>query len=144
MDDPLKHLKGVVDRKKEERSRIEAFEAWLYGRQNDIKRAAKYVKTDFWCTTCRRDFEGTGIKQVRVPQGSMWFAYYVGVCPCGRHAIRRITDTLGDPYFYQSTKIRQQQAHYSDDMLAPTHPRFRLLYPTQYSKLFLREQGIVI
>lgn len=123
---------------------MEALHDWLYGRQEDIKRAPMYAKTEFFCLSCHRDFEGTGVKQVRVPKGSVWFAYYVGICVCGKHAIRRITDKLSDPYFYQSKTIRAQQSRYADAMLSPHHPRFKQFYPQQYSRLFLQEKGIIL
>lgn len=139
-------LAKVVERKGEERTREEALADWLYGRGRDVRLAPAKVQTEFWCDACQRDFETTGVKQVQFAHGTgtVPFAYYVGKCPCGSFARRRITDKLDDPYFYKSEVIRKQQAQFSDDLLPPTHPRFKTVYPQQYAKLFMQEKGIIL
>lgn len=137
-------LKRIVDSKGEERSRHTKLQEWLYGRANEIKAAAVRTQTDFWCDTCKRDFSGIGHKQVRMPPGSVWFAYYATVCPVGHKALRYITDKLTDPYYVKSARIRREQGLFHDDMLSPAHPRFKLIYPNQYRRLFLKEKGVVL
>lgn len=140
----ISKLKRIVERKGEERSREESVADWLYSRGRDVRQAPPIVQTEFWCESCFKDFEARGVKIVQYPKGSVPFAYYAGMCPCGTFARRRITDKLGDPYFYKSQVIKRQQAQFADDMLPPTHPRFKLLYPMQYAKLYMQEQGIII
>lgn len=144
MNDDIKKLGEIVKRKQEGRDRDESLREWLYGRQNEIKNAPHLANHSFFCDACERDFDGVGVKVVRIPKGSVWFAYYVGICPCGAHAIRRITDKLSDPYYLKSEKIRREQGMFHDDMLEPAHPRFRQLYPKQYARLFLKEKGLQI
>lgn len=144
MSNDIQKLKKVIDRKEENRSREEALGNWLYGRSREVRAAPPIVQTEFWCDRCHKDFETNGIKVIQFPKGSVPFAYYVGMCPCGTFARRRITDKLTDPYYFKSQTIRRQQAKFADDMLPPTHPRFKLLYPAQYAKLYGQETGIII
>jgi hypothetical protein len=50
--------------------------------------------------------------------------------------IRRITDKVQDPYYYQSLMLNRQRYNMRDDLLTPDDPRFKLLYPKQYEELF--------
>ncbi len=129
--------------KRDSRERFYALQKWLMERRNDIAAAPTYVQTDFWCDTCHRDFSTTGHKEIRVPKVGVWFAYYVGICPCGAHGIRYITDRLRDPYWYKSKIIKIQQGIYADAILQPWQPRFKQLYPEQYRKLYSQEQGLM-
>lgn len=113
-------------------------------RRDDILQAPMFIKSDFWCDRCKRDFDATGHKEVRVPPKGVWFGYYVGICPEGHHALRYITDKLLDPFFYKSVRVKVQQGKYADEMLQPWQPRFRQLYPQQYAKLYLNQQGVAI
>lgn len=129
--------------KRDSRERFYALQKWLMERRNDINSAPKYVTTDFWCDKCQCDFTTTGHKEIRTPKVSVWFAYYVGICPCGAHCLRYITDMLKDPYWYKSKVIKIQQGLYADDMLQPFQPRFKVVYPEQYRKLYSQAQGLM-
>lgn len=140
----MENLANKLKVKQEARERFYALQRWLYERRDEILGAPMYIHTDFWCNTCKRDFTSTGYKEVRVPNQGVWFAYYVGICPCGAHALRYITDKLLDPYWYKSKVIKTQQGQYADEMLQPWQPRFKQIYPEQYRKLYLQEQGIAL
>lgn len=128
--------------KQEARERFYSLQRWLMERRDDVLQAPMYMKGEFWCQKCHRDFDATGHKEVRVPPKGVWFAYYVGICPKGHFALRYITDKLLDPYFYRSLRVKMMQGQYADDMLQPWQPRFRQLYPRQYAKLYLQQQGV--
>lgn len=128
--------------KQEARERFMALQKWLFERRDAILKSPTYVQTEFWCNHCAKDFDATGHKEVRVPPKGVWFAYYVGICPKGHHALRYITDVLTDPYFYKSVRIKIQQGRYADEMLQPWQPRFKQIYPLQYAKLYLQQQGV--
>lgn len=138
----MSNLKKTIVDKQQARERFMSLQKWLYERRDEILGAPMYVQTDFWCDYCEKDFSTTGHKEVRVPPQGVWFAYYVGICPCGKFAVRYITDKLLDPYFYKSLVLKIQQGQYADEMLQPWQPRFRQVYPEQYRKLYLQEQGI--
>lgn len=132
-----------VEKTQEERTRREKFKAYLEERANEINAAPFKEALDFWCDVCAKDWEGVGFKEVRVPQNSLWYAFYRGWCPEGHQCVRRITDKLLDPYFYWSYKVSIMRAQYADDMVTPDDPRFKELYPQQYTELVLKRQGII-
>ncbi len=117
---------------------------WLHRRIKEISEAPMRIDGAFWCDYCELDFEGTGFKEVRRPPVGVFFAYYVAFCPCGQKAMRYITDKLTDPYYYKSKAVKMQQAQHPDDMLQPWEPRFRLVYPKQYEKLYQQLQGVKV
>lgn len=136
----LKHLKAIVEKGRVEREAHERFKRWLYARENEIRTApVRMERMSFWCDKCARDCAGPGYKEVRVPKGSMWFAFYRGFCPKGHHVLRRITDKLDDPYFYKSVFVRREQAMHADDFLTPNDVRFREVYPQAWADLKERE-----
>ncbi len=136
----IKRLKAKTDA----RENFILLQDWLHRRIKEIKDAPMYVDGSFWCDHCKRDFEGRGHKEVRRPPVGVFFAYYVGICPCGHFALRYITDKLLDPYYYKSKAVRMMQGQHSDDMLQPWQPRFRQLYPEQYAKLYQQMQGVKV
>lgn len=133
-----------LEAKRESRKQFEALKQWLTERRDQIRMSPPHTQTSFWCDSCQRDFDTTGYKQVRTPAHSVWFAYYVGLCPCGRHALRYITDHLRDPYFWKSKVVKVQQAAFADEMLQPWQPRFKQVFPLQYRALFEKQQGLSI
>lgn len=99
-----------------------------------METAADMTDMEFWCKRCHRDFKGTGYK--RVGKVSAWpMAWYSGRCACGKEAIRRITNKLGDEYYRLSKNVRVQQAYNANDLLTPDDPLFPLIYPRQYQEL---------
>lgn len=130
----LKPLKAIVERNREERERTEKFKKALYERRDEIRNAPAVMPVmAFWCDTCKRDTTGPGFKEIRWPKNGIWFAFYRGFCLKGHALVRRITDKLGDPYFYKSKLVRVQQSKHADDFLTPDDPRFKDVYPTQWA-----------
>lgn len=136
----LKHLKAIVERNREERNRYEQLKKTLEERSNEVRSAPDIAPNmGFFCVQCDRDCGGPGFKEIRLRANDLWFAFYRGFCPAGHRVMRRITDKLGDPYFYRSRVIVRQQASHADDFLTPNDPRFKEVYPTQWADLKERE-----
>lgn len=133
--DELKHIASSVMEDK----RVERLRQKLTERAQEIRDAPESQMMDFYCKECERDFGAIGFKQVRMPKGSVWFAYYEANCPENHKALRYVTDKIEDPYFILSPFIRAQQDEFEDAQLPPWHPRFRLLYPLQYNALKQRQ-----
>lgn len=129
--DNLKYIAEDVLKNKE----LDRLRAKLTERAQEIKDAPESVMTDFYCDECQRDFGAIGHKQVRIPEKSVWFAFYETHCPEGHKAIRHITDKLEDPYFLKSPFVRAQQVEFEEAMIGPDDPRFETLYPEAYKKL---------
>ncbi len=138
----MKMLRMRVEANQQERARYKAVEARLNERKNEIQAAPWRTRISFFCDQCDADWDGTGFKQIRWPKGTLWFAYYKGYCPQGHPCFRRITDRLGDMYFFKSYVIRKEQARHADEFLPHWHPRFKQVYPERYRELVLREKGI--
>lgn len=107
----------------------------LSERAQEIKDAPEYQQMDFYCDECEKDFGGVGHKEIRLPKGSVFFAFYRTFCPDGHIATRRITDKIADPYFFNSPFIHAQQKQFEDAMIGPDNPRFKFLYPEAHKKL---------
>jgi hypothetical protein len=137
--DKIEKLKKRVDGRREDRERRKSMDAALRARQRDIDDAPDCVLHDFWCTRCKADFSGMGWKQTR--KSTPPIAWYVGICPKGHEAIRRITDKADDPYYRLSLLVRRQRVDMEDDFLTPDNPRFKQLYPEQYKKLISNGQN---
>jgi len=98
--------------------------------------APRFVVTDFFCTVCKLDCAGTGFRQVCTLRQNLPTAWFVGFCPKGHRLVRRITDKDTDSYYDRSPLIRRQRYELRDDLLTPEDPRFRMLYPKQWEKLY--------
>lgn len=134
MHKKIKDLGRIVKENREGHAMDAARGRELRERKALIAEAPSIALTDFWCGTCLKDFEAKGQKQVRDTSG--WpVAFYAAHCPIGHVAIRRITDKLNDPYFYQSQFMRIQQVDHADDFITPDNPRFAVLYPIQWARL---------
>lgn len=85
--------------------------------------------TAFWCNKCKKDFECMGNKTIQTDwsNGDV-IGFFVGYCPKGHRAIKRITDKTNDPYYNQSLKVRIDRIEQKDDMLTPDDFGFRTLY----------------
>lgn len=135
----IKHLKRIAIRNIEERRRTERMAKWLSERYNEIKNAPEAAPNSFWCDTCLRDYDAFGHKEVRWHKGDVWFAFYRAFCPSGHANVRRITDKLGDPYFFKSRFVKREQSEHADEFLTPSDPRFRQVYPQAWADLKERE-----
>lgn len=134
MDEHIQRLQEIAgDTLKQKK--IERLRQKLTERAQDIKDAPYSQMMDFYCTECHRDFGAIGFKEVRVPKGSVWFAWYEAHCPEGHKNLRYITDKIEDPYFVQSPFVRAQQEEFEDAQIPPWHPRFKVLYPLQHAAL---------
>lgn len=129
-----KDLGRIVKENREGRAMDAARGRELRERKALIAEAKDLAIVDFWCGTCLKDFEAKGQKQVRDAIG--WpVAFYAAHCPLGHIAMRRITDKLNDPYFYESLLMRMQQVDHADDFITPDNPRFAVLYPIQWARI---------
>lgn len=133
--DKIERLKRIVDQNRAGREQDAARGRWLADRWKMIREAYQTTRLGFWCDKCRKDFEGVAHKRV-IEWGNMppW-AFYIGFCPQGHEARRRITDKQNDPYYRNSEMIRRQRIDMADAMLTPDNPRFRVVYPAQWRKL---------
>lgn len=113
-----------VARTQESRDRIKA-----------IREAFPVVILDFWCDTCKRDFEGRAHKEVKDMETPWPDARYVTHCPDGHTCLRRIVDKHRDGFYYQSIKLQRQRMQMEDAMLQPHDPRFKTVYPQQWRKM---------
>ena len=110
-------------------------ERWFNDRAHEIFASPRYITTDFWCHTCKRDCTGTGYRQVCTVRQWAPTAWFIGYCPLGHKMLRYITDKHIDPYYNMSELLRRQRYELQDTMLTPDNPRFKLLYPEQYKAL---------
>ena len=127
------------DRRREREERHKLLEPFV-DRVNEIRQAPRVTKSDFFCTTCKKDFAGIAFKQVSSIRAMLPTAWFVGKCPEGHTALRRITDKITDPYYNLSLMVAKQRADMALDFIDPTDPRFKELYPEQYRKLHGEEK----
>lgn len=102
----------------------------LEERDKDIREAkGKEVKM-FWCNHCEKDFVGEAVKQVEIDWSntSQRIAFYRTKCFCGQWAMRLITDTHKDSYFFRSKKVAQDRFNATLDLLQPHQTNYELLY----------------
>ena len=107
----------------------------------------------FWCERCRKDVDAVGYRHTTMyaldvdsgetvpttdPRPSAW---YEARCPKGHHLIRRITDKASDPYYRLSLAMRRDRARYERDLLQPSDPRFKYVYPTEWKRLQEQRQA---
>lgn len=80
---------------------------------------------DFWCDHCKKDFIGRAKKQI-----DSWepIAYYKIKHMCGQWSLRRITDRLNDPYWFNSKKVAQDRGKASIDLLQPFESGYNMIY----------------
>lgn len=117
--------------RQEERAKLRAREQLFAVRQGSIQSAPERLAgAGFYCLRCQKDFVSVGRKVVTGE-----YAWFYAKCSCGGRCIRRITDKLGDIYYFKSKVVRKQQTDASTDMLPPNDPLFRLVYPKQWAKM---------
>lgn len=145
-------LEKRVESNREQRARDATLGAEYRERMKLIQETPDHLPMGFWCTTCESDFEGMGHKcddlyGYDLDSGKLYAtgtprprAWYAGICPEGHRAIRRITDKLTDPYYWQSEVLKRQRVQMADDLVQPDDPRFAKLYPEQWRKM--NEEGI--
>lgn len=102
------------------------------------------TRYDFWCDECRADFQGLAHRRVRMVLSldtglsridEPLFAWYEAKCPKNHVARRFITDKHVDPYFEKSRLVAAQRAEFADDLVQPSDPRFKKLYPAAWKEL---------
>lgn len=101
----------------------------------------------FWCDRCRRDFDAIGhlhstlyVFNVDTGKTEMrteaWpSAHYEALCPKGHSAVRYLTDKVHDPYFSLSEVVQRDRIRMERDLLQPSDPRFKYVYPEQWRRL---------
>lgn len=138
--DRITRLTDRLDHNREERDRSVARTQEYRDHISAIREAAEYTRTGFFCVTCDKDFDSDGWKQVRY--SGVWpVAWYAGMCPSGHVAMRRITDKLTDPYYYQSKMIQRQRHEMADDLLTPDDPRFKIVYPEKWREMVANKEN---
>ena len=54
---------------------------------------------------------------------------------CGEKIVRYITDRHLDPFFYRSEKVKIERRRHEKDLIQPSDPRFKRLYPKEYERI---------
>jgi hypothetical protein len=134
--DRLRRLVARYEKRVHERRMREERERPFKERVQAIFEAPRYVITDFYCRQCNKDVSGTAFRQVCTMRQNLPTAWFVSICPKGHRIVRRITDKDSDPYYDLSPLVARQRFEMRDDLLDPSDPRFKILYPAQYAKLF--------
>ena len=95
----------------------------------------KIKPISFWCDKCKIDQENTYHEQV-VHYPSDIVKWNESRCVlCGEKVIRYITERHLDPYFYRSTKVKIERMKHEKDLIKPSDPRFKKLYPKEYERI---------
>lgn len=134
--DTTQHLIRRVRDNRAARARSEAYSKWIAERRKAIDDSPDRQWMDFWCNErkCKKDIIALGYK-VEYTRGEYPKAVYKGRCERGHEVERRITDRHNDPYFYLSEKLKYERWKAGDDLLQPSDPRFKTVYPRQWEKL---------
>jgi hypothetical protein len=131
----LKDLQQIVETQRAERARDEERVKAYQDRVKEINSAADHAMHMFYCETCEADHETVGHKIVQRME-SWPIAWYIGYCPkTSARMVRRITDKIGDPFYWQSVTLRDQQKYYAEAFLTPDDPQFRKVYPVQWERI---------
>lgn len=132
----LKRLIARYDQRRKERAEKDEKERPFKDRVKAIFDAPRFAITDFYCSVCKHDVSGTAFRQVCTIRQDRPTAWFVSFCPKGHRLVRRITDKDTDPYYDISPLVRRQRYELRDDLLTPDDPRFKILYPKQWEKLY--------
>jgi len=135
-------LRERIEKNRQDRQqKIEASRPYRE-RVREAQEAAPVVpRMDFWCEACsvwdksKGDIVAVARKRVSSPTGALPRAWYTGECPQGHMVIRHITDKNTDPYYRQSLKMHRERQMAADDLLQPSDPRFRVVYPAQWEQM---------
>ena len=94
------------------------------------------IKTiSFWCDRCGIDEENTYHEKVaHYPSGVVKWNESRCVL-CGDKIIRYITERHLDPYFFRSKKVKMERMKHEKDLIQPSDPRFKKLYPAEYERI---------
>lgn len=109
-------------------------------RLREIAEAPERKLNSFWCNICAIDFDQLSVKRVAHPTGSYPRAWYESKCPQQHSVVLHITDKHQDPYYVQSKALQEMRYAMRDELLHPSDPRFRYVYPTQWRKLKEEEE----
>ena len=100
-----------------------------YARRYNRHEAQSIFKDYTWyCSNCRKDFDGLGVKSVQSIAGELPIVFYRIRHSCGKDCIRRETGKPDDEYYNLSDDIRLQRQTFRDDTLSPYQNRFKVLY----------------
>lgn len=133
--DRVAELKARVDRNRMYRDeRLAKTRAWTE-RAQEINQARNRSVIAFWCDICKKDVFGPAHKRVMVPKGQLPIAWHESRCPSDHLVVRYITDKGADPYYRRSLMMKRERMKMAMDLVQPSDPRFRILYPQQYQKM---------
>lgn len=85
----------------------------------------------FWCDKCKRDVDTPYYRE----KSCLDAKWYEGICVCGEKLMRYITERHKDPYWYKSEKVRYERRRHAKDLIQPSDPRFKSVYPKEYERL---------
>ena len=140
-------FKARIDSRRAEREAKEASTAEHKARMRAVNEAYWRTKIGFWCKHCQRDYNLIGYKHrtdrafdvdrgVMVPVSVAYpEAWYSATCPEGHTVYRLITDKHRDPYYRLSKAVQFERSILEDDLLQPSDPRFKYVYPDAWRKL---------
>ena len=145
MDNKRRNLIERVNRNRMDRAARKELDDRLGEKQRLIEESVPFQKMDFWCRTCRLDFEEVGVRRglygydldsgqsYPIPLERCWPAY-TARCPNGHECIRHILEKDKDPYFWESENLQRERARMADDLLQPGDPRFNAKYGNPFFK----------
>lgn len=134
------HLDKRIDRRFDERERRERRDKDDLDNFNTIKAALNDAMMGFICVKCEQEYMAMGHKHIGNLGGNVT-GWYVGKCPCGSMNLRRITDFHTDKYLYKAKSIRRGRVINHYDMIDPSDPMFKVLYPKQYKEFENKKHG---
>lgn len=142
--DKIDKLKARVDKNREGRQRAATADERANARQRSVDKAPATQEMDFYCPECVAHYFLVGRKVVEhgynVTTGQSYpvspvRASFVARCPKKGHSLRRyITDAWMDPYL-NSPILRHQAWLMRDELLQPSDPRFKTVYPKEWAKM---------
>ena len=94
------------------------------------------IKTiSFWCNKCEIDQENTYREKIARYRSGVVKWNESRCVLCENKIIRYITERHLDPYFYKSKKVKIERIQHEKDLIQPSDPRFKKLYPKEYERI---------
>lgn len=144
--DRIAHLTSRVASNRQARERAEAASKWESDRRKVVEEAPSRQVMEFWCDhrKCKTDLIALAHKRrnwgYNLDTNTAYEvfplrAWYVARCDRGHEVVRYITDKSLDPYFMLSERLKRERFIAGDDLLQPSDPRFKVVYPRQWEQL---------
>jgi len=99
--------------------------------RNDLIRDTKVKDIkEFFCETCKEDFQSETIKEVEIDWSnpSQYIAFYKTKCLKGHWCQRLITDRFSDRYWFKSRRVARDRGRHALDILQPWETNYQLIY----------------